>query len=612
MVETKDKYYYIPLLSTVAQLLRDDSVLQQINESSDHIRQDGLIEDFCDGAIFQSHPLFSTDPKSLQIIAYYDELEVVNPLGSHTKKHKLGIIFFTLANIKPCFRSQLKVMNLALVATTPIIEKYGLDRILEPFISDLNLLTTTGITVEINGSPMLFKGALLAFLADNLASNDLGGFKKSFSFSYRWCRTCLVTAESLLDGFVSTDYELRTLDSHLKHIESINGAASSHYSKTYGINRKSALLTVNYFSFFGGGLPHDAMHDLLEGIAPLEIKNLLHFHICINKSFTLAEYNDRLINFNYGYSDTDKPIPILSRILNSEQGLKSSASEMLTLLRILPFLVADRIPENDEHWKCFLFLRKVADIILCPVVSESIAASLTFLIKEHHSLFVHLYGESAYIPKLHFLLHYPDQMVAVGPMIRTWTMRHEAKLSFFKKASRLSNFKNISLSLANNHQRWMCYEMASGKLINNPLQCGPAKFGDGRSFVRDEPEEIKDCIEKTCLHVNEATPVYRPAWVCRQSTIYKEKAFVIIKSDGLDPIFGRIDDVLVIDVDYVMFVLSVVNILHFDDHFHAYAISVTATKKLLSLSDLPDYNVYHCHKMLDGLSYITLKYFFIS
>ena len=156
------------------------------------------------------------------------------------------------------------------------------------------------------------------------------------------------------NSFVSNDYELRTLESHLKHVESINGAAGGHYSKTYGINRKSALLNIKHFSLFGGGLPHDAMHDLLEGVAPLEIKKVLHYHITVNKSFTLAQYNERLINFNFGYSDTDKPVPVLSRILNSpDQGLKSSASEMLTLLRILPFLVGDKIPEDEEHWKCF-------------------------------------------------------------------------------------------------------------------------------------------------------------------------------------------------------------------------------------------------------------------
>ena len=45
-----------------------------------------------------------------------------------------------------------------------------------------------------------------------------------------------------------------------------------HYSKTYGINRKSALLDVAHFPFFNGGLPHDCMHDILEGAASTEVK----------------------------------------------------------------------------------------------------------------------------------------------------------------------------------------------------------------------------------------------------------------------------------------------------------------------------------------------------
>ena len=97
-------------------------------------------------------------------------------MGSHVKKHKLGIVFYTLGNIAPEYRSQLKVINLAIIATVPLIEKHGLDEVLKPFFNDLNTLTTTGISVSVNKVPRIFKGGLLAFLADNLASNDLGGF----------------------------------------------------------------------------------------------------------------------------------------------------------------------------------------------------------------------------------------------------------------------------------------------------------------------------------------------------------------------------------------------------------------------------------------------------
>ena len=42
---------------------------------------------------FKTHPLFSEDPCAVQLVAYYDELELFNPLGSHVKQHKLGIVF---------------------------------------------------------------------------------------------------------------------------------------------------------------------------------------------------------------------------------------------------------------------------------------------------------------------------------------------------------------------------------------------------------------------------------------------------------------------------------------------------------------------------------------
>ena len=95
-------------------------------------------------------------------------------------------------SITPKFISKLKLINLAIVATVPIIEKYGLECVLKPFISYLNTLATREISVPVHCVPREFRRALLAFLADNLAANNVGGFKKSFSFSFHWCQKCLV------------------------------------------------------------------------------------------------------------------------------------------------------------------------------------------------------------------------------------------------------------------------------------------------------------------------------------------------------------------------------------------------------------------------------------
>ena len=48
-------------------------------------------------------------------------------------------------------------------------------------------------------------------------------------------------------------------------------------------------------------------------------------------------------------------------------------------------------------------------------------------------MFVDIYSDSLVIPKFHFLLYYTEQMAALGPMVRSWTMRHEAKLNLLSK-----------------------------------------------------------------------------------------------------------------------------------------------------------------------------------
>ena len=51
---------------------------------------DRCIGDVCDGEMFKENEIFKAYPTAIQIIAYYDLVEVVNPLGTRTGKHKLG------------------------------------------------------------------------------------------------------------------------------------------------------------------------------------------------------------------------------------------------------------------------------------------------------------------------------------------------------------------------------------------------------------------------------------------------------------------------------------------------------------------------------------------
>ena len=65
-----------------------------------------------------------------------------------------------------------------------------------------------------------------------------------------------------------------------------------------------------------------------------------------------------------------------------------------------------------------------------------------------------------------------------GPLVRHWTMRFEAKHNYLKKlAQNLGNFINISWTLANRHQQWLCYKWLDSEALGqeNP-EVGPGIY----------------------------------------------------------------------------------------------------------------------------------------
>ena len=493
-----DTFHYIPLLKTLEVLLQDESIQEEVHNCSARIRNDGKLEDFCDGSVFKQHELFSSNPEALQIVGYYDELEITNPIGAYVKRRKVGVVFFMLANVHPRFRSRLQSVNLVAVARAEHVDKHGINDVLDPFIQDLNCLAENGISVCVNGVSKHFKGALLAFLADTQASHLVGGFKKSVGSAYRMCRTCMATTDTFRVKFNSNDFQRRSTAAHIVQCDSLEGALRDHNSKVYGINCKSILLNVKLFSMCDWGLPHDVMHDLFEGVVQYELKLLL-LHCIGERYFSLADFNKRLLGFEYGYSEVaDKPVPLTTQHVHSKDGkhLRQGSAQTWLLARIFPFLVAGDITESDLHWKCFLMLLRIIDITLAPVVTVDVCAVLKILIEEHHEMFTTLYPDWTVTPKMHYMTHYPEQILALGPLVRAWTMRYEAKLCLLKHAGRVSNFKNISQTISTRHQRWICYEFSSGGVLSSTAECGPVCV---KTTLSDETASVKEQISNLVL-----------------------------------------------------------------------------------------------------------------
>ena len=54
----------------------------------------------------------------------------------------IGVFYYTLGNIRPSRRSTLKAIQLVVIAKTKIIEYYGIDTILQPFMDSVKELET--------------------------------------------------------------------------------------------------------------------------------------------------------------------------------------------------------------------------------------------------------------------------------------------------------------------------------------------------------------------------------------------------------------------------------------------------------------------------------------
>lgn len=232
----------------------------------------------------------------------------------------------------------------------------------------------------------------------------------------------MATPDTLKTHFNSKKFKKRSLSDHENECKQlVPGPLCDHYSKIYGIIERSILLDVKHFPMMDWGLPHDIMHDLFEGVVQYEIKVLL-LHCLEKKMFTLEEFYHRLLDFDFGYTEVaDKPTPITSQHLHSETSkhLRQGSPQTWLLARILPLLIASRVPIDDEHWQCYLKLLKIISILFHQLLPTDLCGVLKVLIEEHHKS---LYPIT---PKMHYMIHYLEQILALGPLIRHWSMRYE-------------------------------------------------------------------------------------------------------------------------------------------------------------------------------------------
>lgn len=90
-----------------------------------------------------------------------------------------------------------------------------------------------------------------------------------------------------------------------------------------------------------------------------------------------------------------------------------SAAQMWMLSIYLPLIIGSEVPPEEPLWECFLLLLDIQflQITTAHILSCGLAAYLAVLIHDHHSMFRHCYPTASITPKMHYMVHFPSQIL---------------------------------------------------------------------------------------------------------------------------------------------------------------------------------------------------------
>lgn len=133
--------------------------------------------------------------------------------------------------------------------------------------------------------------------------------------------------------------------------------------------------------------------------------------------------------------------------IGEEQMRTPSASAHITMVSLLRCFLEDVVEPTGillQHTQCFKLLSAIMDR-LCAGADGAMrfVDELKVLIQTHHALFVVLYADSVK-PKLHNLLHLPENMESLGKLVACWVT--ERKHRSIKSAA-LHSFRHVETTV---------------------------------------------------------------------------------------------------------------------------------------------------------------------
>jgi len=596
-------FHYVPMLNVVRKFLSHPDVDQHLQEQLFPVDQQKLnvMECFSDGELYAGDQYFAENPDALQINLYVDELELCNPLGAKKGKHKITAVYYLIGNVHPKFRSQQRMIHLALLVKHKHVKEHGYANVFQPLIHDLEILQADGITFAVNGVSRLVKGKLTSISADNLSAHALAGFQQHFNCG-RMCRFCMVDHSHIASCFSESSVALRTNDSHLYHLTAV--ADNPQNASVYGVRELCPFATLFGFDVLTT-FPPDIMHDLMEGVVPLTVKLVLK-HLIALGSFSISDVNSALTVVKLTRPE-NKPCPLKESVLKQNGQISGTAIQKMEWCLLLPRLVGKFVSEQDEAWQVYLYLREVCDIVLAPAIQKDSILLLRDVIASFLSTFCEVFGEEFFIPKMHFMVHYPRFIQLMGPMRNYWCMRFESKHQYFKKVAAVTNcFKNITHTLTKRHQMRQSWEFSGDEIL----------APDDRALSRTTsvkfcklPHAVQMAVGAAVSDdIGDAEDVSSAKSIILDNVNYQVNGVYVmgaVEEEDI-PQFLRVKHIVCIREVWLLCGFHLVPEC-FRRHVHAYA--VTEDPRLISCwpGQIVDHTAHDIFEMDDGL-YVSMRY----
>ncbi|CAH0392859.1 unnamed protein product [Bemisia tabaci] len=503
----------------------------------------------------------------LPLLIYADEFEAGNPLGSHSGINKLCGVYGSVPCLPLQYQSKLTSIFLCSMFKANNRKLFGNKKIFKKLIDELNSIEDNGVMITVNGMEkvVFFKVCLL--VGDNLGLNQICGFKEHFNSDY-CCRICRITIAEL-------NYQTKENLNIYRNPENYAADVATNNVTLTGVKEKCVWNDIVGFDVTLN-LSLDLLHDVWEGVAGFDVIFILNYLI----DFQFLSFDTlclRISDFDYGLIDSRNKPPAFSKNFTIDS-LKLSASEMIVLVKYLPLILGDYVPEDDEVWSILLKLREITDLLMAPALQTQCAELMQLLIQEHHEIYLKV-TKSHLKFKHHCLLHYPTFFLRHGPLRHVWTMRFEGKNKVYKTiAYAIASRRNVEKSVSIKHQLYFSDLISSQSLVKESIEYGLSttiRLNDLAHYKINE-KIARSGLPHSLLSVS---------WVEINST-FKPSMMVLNDISDDNPIFAEIEEILITEENTIYFICSEYETVSFLNHYHAYSVLKMKTFTLLKYDDL--------------------------